>query len=211
LRINSSAAAIKAAAGAYYPTVSLFGGASTNYSSAAQLSTLLSSSYVPNGEYVVVNGANQPVISKQDSYSSKPISYGSQVKNNISTFFGVSMKIPIFNNFKTRTAVQLAKNDEKNYKLIAENIKLQLRQGIERGYVNINAVYKRYQALKEQADAYAESFRIASIRFENGVINSPEYLIAKNNLDRVNANIIIARYEYLLRKKILDFYMGQLN
>jgi len=107
--------------------------------------------------------------------------------------------------------VQLARNDEKNYKLIAEGIKLQLRQGIDRGYVNINAVYKRYQALKEQADAYAESFRIASIRFENGVINSPEYLIAKNNLDRVNANIIIAKYEYLLRKKILDFYMGQLN
>ena len=211
LRINSSTAAIKAAAGAYFPSVSLFGGASSNYSSAAQLSTLLSSADLPNGEYVVVNGNNVPVISKQDSYNSKPIAYGSQVKNNISTFFGVSMRIPIFNNFRTRTAVQLAKNDEKNYKLIAEGIKLQLRQGIDRGYVNINAVYKRYQALKEQADAYNESFRIASVRFENGVINSPEYLIAKNNLDRVNANIIIAKYEYLLRKKILEFYMGQLN
>ena len=211
LRINSSTAAIKVAASAYYPSVSLFGGASTNYSSTAQLNTLLGSSFLPNGEYVVVNGTNEPVISKQDSYSSKFIGYGSQVKNNISTFFGVSMRIPIFSNFRTRTAVQLARNDERNYKLIAEGIKLQLRQGIDRGYVNINAVYKRYQALQEQADAYAESFRIASTRFENGVINSPEYLIAKNNLDRVNANIIIAKYEYLLRKKILEFYMGQLN
>ena len=211
LRISSSAAAIKTAASAYYPSVSLFGGASSNYSSAAQLNTLLGSADLPNGEYVVVNGNNVPVISKQDSYASKPITYGSQVKNNISTFFGVSMRIPIFSNFRTRTAVQLARNDEKNYKLIAENIKLQLKQGIDRGYVNINAVNKRYQALKEQAAAYTESFRIASERFENGVINSPEYLIAKNNLDRVNANIIIAKYEYLLRKKILEFYMGQLN
>ena len=121
------------------------------------------------------------------------------------------MRIPLFNNFRTRTAVQLAKNDERNYKLIAEGIKLQLRQGVDRGYVNINAVYKRYLALREQEDAYNESFRIASVRFENGVINSPEYLIAKNNLDRVTANVIIARYEYLLRKKILEFYMGQLN
>ena len=211
LRISSSAAAIKTAASSYYPSVSLFGGASSNYSSAAQLNTLLGSADLPNGEYVVVNGNNVPVISKQDSYASKPITYGSQVKNNISTFFGVSMRIPIFSNFRTRTAVQLARNDEKNYKLIAENIKLQLKQGIDRGYVNINAVNKRYQALKEQAAAYTESFRIASERFENGVINSPEYLIAKNNLDRVNANIIIAKYEYLLRKKILEFYMGQLN
>jgi outer membrane protein len=212
LRINSSSAAIKVASSAYFPTVSLFGGASTNYSSTAMLNNLVSSSFKPNGSYVVLtNGTNSDVYSKQDVFSSSKISYGSQVKNNISTFFGVSMQVPIFNKFRTRTAVQLAKNDEKNYKLIAEGIKLQLRQGIDRGFVNINAVYKRYQALKEQADAYAESFRIASTRFENGVINSPEYLIAKNNLDRVNANIIIAKYEYLLRKKILEFYMGQLN
>jgi outer membrane protein len=211
LRISSSTAAIKTAAAAYYPNISLFGGASSNYSSAAQLNTLVSSSDVENGDYILLNGNREKVLSRQDVFSSKPITYGSQVKNNISTFFGVSMRIPIFNNFRTRTAVQLARNDEKNYKLIAEGIKLQLRQGIDRGYVNINAVYKRYQALKAQGDAYAESFRIASVRFENGVINSPEYLIAKNNLDRVNANIIIAKYEYLLRKKILEFYMGQLN
>ena len=65
--------------------------------------------------------------------------------------------------------------------------------------------------LQEQAAAYAESFRIAGIRFENGVINAPEYLIAKNNVDRTNANIITTRYEYLLRSKVLDFYMGRLK
>jgi outer membrane protein len=208
LRISSSTAAIKTAASAFYPRVSLFSGASTNYSSAAQLSTLTGTAYVPTDQYVVVNGNNEPVISKQDSYSNKPIGYGSQVKNNISTFFGVSVTVPIFNAFRTRTAVKLAKNNEKASRLIADNIKQQLRQGIDQAVVNINAVYKRYQALKEQADAYNESFRIASVRFENGAINSPEYLIAKNNLDRANANIIIAKYEYLLRKKILDFYMG---
>jgi outer membrane protein len=211
LRISSSTAAIKAAAGNYFPSISLYGGASTNYSSAAQLSKVISSSYVPNGSYVPIGGTNVDVYSKQDVVSNSAIGYGNQIKNNISTFFGVSMQIPVFNNFRTRTNVKLARNDERNYKLIAEGIKLQLRQGIDRGYVNINAVYRRYLALKEQANAYGESFRIASVRFENGVINSPEYLIAKNNLDRANANIIIAEYEYLLRKKILDFYMGTLN
>ncbi len=120
----------------------------------------------------------------------------------------MSAAIPVFNGFKTRTAIKLAKNEEKASRLIADNIRQQLRQGIEQQFVNINAVYKRYQALQEQADAYKESFRIATVRFENGVINAPEYLIAKNNIDRTNANIIIAKYEYLLRKKILDFYMG---
>lgn len=211
LRISSSAVAVKVANAARYPSISLYGGANTNFSSAATLNSLVSSADLPTGQYVVVNGNNLPVIAKQDTYKSTAIGYGSQFKNNISTGFGVSVRIPIFNTFKTRTAVQLARNEEKNNRLIADNIKLQLRQNIEQAYVNINATFKRYKALKDQADAYGESFRIASMRFENGVINSPEYLIAKNNLDRVNANLVTARYEYLLRSKILDFYMGKLN
>ncbi|MEP6711840.1 MAG: TolC family protein [Ferruginibacter sp.] len=211
LRISSSAIAIKVAAATAYPSFALFGGASTNYSSAATLGSFSNSVDIPSNNYVVVNGTNLPVITRQDNFTYKNIPYANQFKNNISTFFGVSARIPIFNSFKTRTAIRLAKNDEKSSRLIADNIKQQLRQAIDQAYVNINATYKRYMALNEQADAYKESFRIASIRFENGVISSPEYLIAKNNLERTNANIITTTYEYLLRKNILDFYMGNLN
>lgn len=211
LRINSSVAAVKVASSARYPSVSLYGGASTNYSSLANFNTLVSSSDVPTGQYVMYNSQRLDVLAKQDVYKGSPISYSSQFKNNITTGFGVSVRIPLFNAFRTNSTVKLARNDEKNYRLIADNVKLQLRQNIEQAYVNINAVFKRYNALKEQVDAYAESFRIASLRFENGVINSPEYLIAKNNMDRANANLVIAQYEYLLRKKILEFYMGSLN
>ncbi len=210
LRIGSSTAAVKAATSALYPVVALYGGASTNYSSAAMLKSFVSASDLPTGQYVVVNNTKVDVLSTQGKYNDLPIAYGSQFKNNISTGVGVTVRIPIFNSLRSRTAIKLAKNEEKNNRLIADNVKQQLRQGIEQAYVNINAVYKRYQAVKEQADAYTESFRIASLRFDNGVINSPEYLIAKNNMDRANANLIIAQYEYLLRKKILQFYMSSL-
>lgn len=211
LRVSSSVMAVKAAKGAYYPSVSLFGGASTNYSSAAMLNSFVSSADVQTGAYVQYNGTNLPVLARQDTYKSTPINYGSQFNNNISYGFGVSMRIPLFNALRVRNAVKMAKNDELSSRLVADNIRLQLRQNIDQAYININATSKRYLALQEQAAAYAESFRIATLRFDNGVINSPEYLIAKNNLDRVNGNLIIAKYEYMLRKKILEFYMGMLN
>ncbi len=211
LRVGSSVMGVKAAHGALYPSVSLFGGASTNYSSAAMLSKLESSADLPTGAYVQYNGDNLPVIAKQDIYKSTPISYGSQFNNNISYGFGVSMRIPLFNSFRARNAIKLAKNDESMNRLVADNVKLQLRQNIDQAYININATYKRLQAVNEQVAAYTESFRVVSLRFENGVINSPEYLIAKNNMDRANASQIIAKYEYMLRKKVLDFYMGALN
>jgi outer membrane protein len=73
----------------------------------------------------------------------------------------------------------------------------------------MTAAKNRYQALVEQVTAYAESFRAAEVRFNAGASTSVDYLIAKNNLDRANVNLIIARYDYVLRTKILDYYQGK--
>jgi outer membrane protein len=67
----------------------------------------------------------------------------------------------------------------------------------------------RYKTLTEQLAAYAESFRSAEIRFNEGVITSVDYVIAKNNLDRTNINLIMARYDYILRTKVLDYYQNK--
>ncbi|RYF82042.1 MAG: TolC family protein, partial [Chitinophagaceae bacterium] len=44
--------------------------------------------------------------------------------------------------------------------------------------------------------------------FNAGVGTSVDYLIAKNNLDRANINLISARYDFVLRKKVLDYYQN---
>ena len=210
-RVKSSDLAVKVAAGGFYPVVSLYGVLNTNYSSAAMLNKNVGFTEVPSSDYVTVNGSKLQVITRQNNYNNQKIKYGSQLNNNLSSAYGLSVRIPLFNSFKTRSNVSIAKNEAKNNRLIADNIKYQLRQAVEQAYINITATFKRYTVLQQQADAYGESFRISGIRFENGVINSPEYLIAKNNLDRTRATIITTRYEYLLRMKVLDFYMGKLN
>ena len=65
------------------------------------------------------------------------------------------------------------------------------------------------ETILSQVEAFDESFRAAGIRFDSGVGNSIDYLTAKNNLDRANINLIIARYDYVLRAKILDYYQGK--
>jgi len=64
--------------------------------------------------------------------------------------------------------------------------------------------------LVDQVKAYAESFRIAEIRFNNGVLTSYDFVLAKNNLDRANINLINARYDCFIYNKILDYYQGKL-
>ena len=72
----------------------------------------------------------------------------------------------------------------------------------------MTSAFDKHKALLEQVDALTESFRAAEIKFNSGVGNSIDYLITKNSLDRATINVINAKYDYVLRTKVLDFYKG---
>jgi len=179
LRTKSAGKAVQAARGSLYPTVSLGGGFYTPYSSASTDST------------------------------GKKITYYDQLSNNYRTYVGVGISIPIFNNFVYRNRIALAKIDLKSAEYTAQTKQIQLKQAIEQDYFNMTAAQSKYQALVEQVTAYTESFRAAEARYNAGASTSVDYIIAKNNLDRANINLIIARYDYILRTKILDYYQNK--
>lgn len=207
-RQQAAAAGVKVAKADLYPTLSLFGQVSTNYSSAALRNNLLGSSDLPNGDYVVVNANKIPVISTVSSFSSQKISFGDQFTNNVGTYVGVSARVPIFNAFQTRTRIRQARIREETVRTQGDQLKLQLRQNIETAFLNWQNAGHRYKTLQEQVVALEESFRAAEVRFTEGAWNAVQYLIVKNNLDRARANQIIAQYEYRLRSRVLDFYRG---
>jgi outer membrane protein len=179
LRTKSAEKAVRAARGNLFPSLGMGAGFYTPYSSTAR-----------------------------DS-SAQKIQYYDQLSNNYRTYVGIGINIPIFNNFRYRNQVALAKIDLKSATYTAQTRQIQLKQSIEQDHFNMTAAMNRYQALVEQVTAYAESFRAAEVRFNAGAATSIDYLIAKNNLDRANVNLIIARYDYVLRTKILDYYQGK--
>jgi len=85
-----------------------------------------------------------------------------------------------------------------------------LQQTTHQVLFNLGAAKERYKNLVEQVVHYTESFRIAEVRFNAGAINSVEFLIAKNKMDNANANLVIARYQWYLRQRIVDYYNGEL-
>jgi len=134
------------------------------------------------------------------------INYSNQLKNNVFSNIGVSLRLPIFNSFVARNRIKLAVINLKTVSLTAENTKILLRQEVEQAYLNMSNAFERYKILLEQVAAYGESFRAAEVRFNAGVGTSIDYMIAKDNYDRSNINLVSAKYDYLLRKKILEFY-----
>ena len=208
LNKQSAEKAVKVAKGALFPTLSFGTNLNTNYSNAATSSTFLNTTDVVSGDYVIVNGNQNPVIKKQSNYQTSKISYGDQLNNNRFSSFNLGLRVPIFNSLQQRNRIKLAKLTLENNELIVKTTRTQLQQSIEQAYINMTSASDRYKTLLEQVDAFTESFRAAEIRFNAGVGNSIDYLTAKNNLDRSNINLINAKYDYVLRTKILDYYKG---
>ena len=203
--------AVKSAKGQLYPTLSLFGGLGTNYSSAASTSTLTGTYDQVTENYVLSDGQKLPLYVPTDQYVDSKISYGDQWKNNFNSYVGIGLRIPMLNGFQAKTRVKAAKIEADRTLLELKTTRTQLQQAVEQAYINMNTAYERYQKLSSQVVDFTESFRTAEVRFNAGVINSVDYLIAKNNMDRSNINLISTKYDYILRTKILDFYQGRLS
>jgi outer membrane protein len=194
-----------------YPSFYMTGGLFTNYSSNATTQQYINTTEITTANYVLVDGSKLPVVVPQDNYTTQKINYGSQFTNNFNTSVSIGIRIPLLNNLQNKTQIKTALLQQKDAEITLQTTKTQLQQNIEQAYVNMTAAQNRYTALTDQVNAFKESFREAEIKFNAGAITSVDYLVVRNSLDRSNINLVIARYDYVLRAMILDYYSGQLT
>lgn len=206
----SAKKSLQAARGQLLPTFSLNGSIGTNYSDAAVSQTLLGSTDVLTDNYVLVGSTQTPVYAPQYSFRNDKISYPSQLKNNLNSYVGIGVQIPIFNGLRLKSQVNYAKINSQQAESLKENVDTQLRLAVEQAHVNMAASYDRFLVLAQQAQSYSESFKIALARFEAGALTSVEFMVAKGNFDRANNNLIAAKYDYILKARILDYYKGKI-
>ncbi|WP_300439123.1 TolC family protein [Christiangramia sp.] len=208
LRINAAEEDVAVARSLFSPQISLFAQLNTNYSSLASLLNETGTQIVETGQFISIDGINYAVQTNQSQFSQQDIPYFDQLNNNLSSVAGISVDIPIFNGFRAKRQVALKKIQLDDERLQLENTKNEYLQAIKQALSDMNTAYEDYFLLQEQVAAYEESYEINEIRFQNGVSNLVAYIISKNNLDRSRINLANAKYEYLIRTKILDYYRG---
>ncbi len=209
LRVQSAESNVKRLKGNLFPTLSLGGNINTNYSNAATQSFFRSSQQVVSSDFVTVGGTEYNVTKTQSDFDVRKIPFGDQLSNNLFSTVTLNLAIPLFNASKVKNSIRLAKIDWEQSRLADKNAKISLQQAIEKAYVEMVNAKNKVDVLKDQVEAFTESFRSAEIRFNSGVINSVDYLIAKNNLDRSRINLILARYDLALRQKVLAYFGGK--
>ncbi len=184
LRVESAVKQLEIAKGFRYPSLSVGANYYTDYSNANKL-------------YNFDTGEDLGVIS-----------FGDQLNNNRRYGFGFSLSIPIFNRNQVRNNISSSKLQITDCEYQLQQVSNVLRKDIELVYTNALAALNRYISTEKAVTSMKEAFRYTEEKFNVGMINSVEYNQSKNNLAIAQSDLIQAKYEYIFRTKILDFYNG---
>ena len=181
LRVSSSEYSLLQAKGSRYPSLSMSGGISSFYSSAArQLAA--------------------------DGRALEEIPFNEQIDNNQSLTLGFSLQIPIFNRNQVNTMIARTQLNLENSRLLAVQEKRNLRKNIEQAYADAVASMKQYIASDKAVMAFEESFSYMQERYNLGMVNSFEYNDAKNKYMKAESDRLQAKYDYAFKIQILEFY-----
>lgn len=206
MKVRSAGAGLAAARGFRSPSISLNAGLGSGYSSASRYVSGFESpdsslfGYVSNIPVYYTPEQGNPIFSKTP--------FNRQLDENLNRFVGFSMSIPIFNGWQTQNSINRAKINYELARVNEEKAETDLRRKVQQAHADAKASLLRFHSATRNAGAQKEFFRYAEKNFEAGSMNALDFLNAKNNLEKADSDLLQARYEYIFKTRILDFYLG---
>ncbi|WP_159019173.1 TolC family protein [Algibacter sp. L3A6] len=132
-----------------------------------------------------------------------------QLNNNKGHSFNLGISIPIFSRFQNKTNVAKSKIQEDNSKLRLQQAKIDLESNIQRAYTDAQAGLKAYLAAKKSLESQTLAFNNSKERFDIGVLTNFDLEQARVQLINAESSLINAKYDFVFKTKVLDFYMGK--
>jgi outer membrane protein len=212
LHVASARKGVVAARENMSPTLGVYYGIYSNYSTAATTTATLGTTYYQDGSYVNVGGAQAPVnYPTPIPGATKGVPFNTQFKANVNTSIGLYLNVPILNQLSKRIIYKNSIIARDQAVFLQKTINTNLRQAVESNYVTMMQNFRTYNVTYKEVQNYEESFREAQIKYDNGALASLAFVIYNTNKNNAELNLIAAKYSYILQTKILDYYQGQLT
>ena len=188
--LNSSEYALKVAQGGRSPRLSMTHSFSTGYSDARK-------------KILGYDMTTTPPTPIYGNYS-----FADQVNDNISYGLGFSLNIPILNGWQVNTNISNSKLAIENSQYALEATKKTLYKSIQQAYADAVAALKKYTASNKAVVSSEEAFRYSEQKFNIGLVTPVDYNTAKTALLKAQSDLAQAKYDFLFKSKVLDFYKG---
>ena len=135
-------------------------------------------------------------------------SFADQINDNINYGIGLSLNIPILNGWKANKNVANSKLGVESSRYALEGTKKQLYKNIQQAYTDAVASLKKYAASLKAVTSTEESLRYTEQKFNVGMVTPVDYNVAKTQLLKAQSDMSQAKYEFIFKTKVLDFYKG---
>ena len=127
-------------------------------------------------------------------------------KDQIGRYVSITVNIPVFNRLSVVYRTRQAKINIDNQRLILDNTRKQLFKDIHTAYINATMANERRRAAIRAVSAAQEAFRYATKRYVSGKLSVSELTQAQAALVEAQAEEARARYDSLLKTRILKIY-----
>ncbi len=208
LKLKGAEKGLNAARGAYSPSLSLFGSLSSQYSNAVKKIKDGSTTYEP---FLIGFDSMTlaPVYTLQPNYQFENTPLGDQINDNFGQAFGISLNFPLFNGWMTHTNVSRSKINLLNEQYNLDLQKQQLKKSVETAFNDAVAGKDRYSAALKSESSFELSFNYTKQKFDAGLLTSFDYVTAQNSLSKARSETLQAKFEYIFKLKVLDYYQGK--
>lgn len=157
--------------------------------------------YMPTVSLTVGMGSNNS--------SGQHTAFTEQIKKNLSNSVGLTVSMPIFDNFQTRTNIRKAKYTHQTNVLNFQSQQKQLYSTIENCWLNATTSLRQFQSAKANVESMQESYDLVSEQFNLGLKNIVELTTGKNNLLQAEQQLLQTKYTAILNYAMLKFYAGE--
>ena len=142
-------------------------------------------------------------------YSADSDKFWAQMRHNSREYVGLSMNIPIFNRRATRNNIRSAQLSARSQRLALTEAELALRKEIEQAWYNADAAYSKYRSAGVALASAEVAFAYEQQKAESGRSTIFDFNDAKTRMEKAESELVQAKYEFVFRSKILDFYRGK--
>jgi outer membrane protein len=204
-RVKSAEKSLDVARGGLSPRLFLSGSLGTGYSDIRTRRIGQSTVIIPIG----FTGGGDTVFAPQSIPQFEKTPFRDQLDDNYNKSISLSLNIPLFNGLQTRSSIVRARINKSTAELNSQLARNQLSKTIQQSYADANASLKKYTATVKSLESLKEAFKYTEQKFNVGLVNSVDYLNAKTNLNKAESDLLQAKYEFILKTKVLDFYLGK--
>jgi outer membrane protein len=165
-------------------------------------------------DLAISRGSILPKLSGFYSYNSRilfddPSDISHQLDRNAGQNFGLQLSIPIFNGMANNTNIRRSKINIQKSTYALEQVKLDLENTINQAYNDAKGSLKAHQAAEKTLKARKLAYEYAKERFDNGGMNTFNFLQAGQRYEAAQSELIKTKYNYIFKLKVLEFYFGE--